>query len=84
MEASQERLLLRRVSAVLWNGLDWFQGLALANICYFSMENRSRLAFQASFNLRSSGFHRYWSYRKLNVLFLTCSLSSRVKADFYF
>lgn len=69
MEGSQERLLLRRASAVLWNGLDWFQGLPLANTCYFSTENRSRLAFQASFNLRSSGFHRYQSYRKLKCSF---------------
>lgn len=51
MEGSQEQLLLRRTSAVLCNGIDWFQGLPGANICYVSTEYKSRLAFQASLGL---------------------------------
>lgn len=48
MEGSQEQLLLGRARAVLCNGLDWFQGLPVADICYVSTEYKSRLAFQAS------------------------------------
>lgn len=56
----------------LRNGLDWFQGLPLINVCYIPQHIKAGLHFRpvwVYFNPGSYGFHRYRSYCELKYSF---------------